>query len=196
MATRRTAQNPMPREQGAFLDAIIRNPDDDTVRLVYADWLQENGDEERAEFIRLQILLSSRHDILNRGEFEARALRRAYADWLQEKGERSRAGILRDHIRQSRLGDLEDHVIRHAYADWLQEAGKVERAAWHRPSFLLTRRDPLRDRAKLEARAARLLAGRRPDWPRIRSFCATASSLTRPRPEVAPFFSGSEAAPP
>jgi uncharacterized protein (TIGR02996 family) len=38
-----------------FLRAICENPEDDTVRLVYADWLQENGDEDRAEFIRLQI---------------------------------------------------------------------------------------------------------------------------------------------
>ena len=40
-----------------FLKAICENPDDDTVRLVYADWLDENGDPERAEFIRLQIAL-------------------------------------------------------------------------------------------------------------------------------------------
>jgi uncharacterized protein (TIGR02996 family) len=38
-----------------FLRAICANPEDDTVRLVYADWLDENGDAERAEFIRLQI---------------------------------------------------------------------------------------------------------------------------------------------
>ncbi len=38
-----------------FLAAIVANPDDDTLRLVYADWLEENGDAERAEFIRLQI---------------------------------------------------------------------------------------------------------------------------------------------
>ena len=39
----------------ALLAAIIANPDDDTPRLIYADWLQENGDEDRAEFIRLQL---------------------------------------------------------------------------------------------------------------------------------------------
>ena len=42
-------------EQRAFWAAIRANPDDDTVRLVYADWLEENGDEARAEFIRVQI---------------------------------------------------------------------------------------------------------------------------------------------
>src|SRR5262245_52917155 len=41
-------------EREAFLRAICKNPDDDTPRLVFADWLQENGEEERAEFIRVQ----------------------------------------------------------------------------------------------------------------------------------------------
>lgn len=39
----------------SFLRAICENPDDDAPRLIYADWLDENGDADRAEFIRLQI---------------------------------------------------------------------------------------------------------------------------------------------
>ncbi len=42
-------------ERAAFIDAILDNPADDTARLVFADWLQENGEPERAEFIRVQI---------------------------------------------------------------------------------------------------------------------------------------------
>src|SRR4051794_12655583 len=38
-----------------FLDDIVANIDDDTPRLVYADWLVENGQDERAEFIRVQV---------------------------------------------------------------------------------------------------------------------------------------------
>jgi uncharacterized protein (TIGR02996 family) len=38
-----------------FLEHIVANIDDDTPRLVYADWLSENGREERAEFIRVQV---------------------------------------------------------------------------------------------------------------------------------------------
>jgi uncharacterized protein (TIGR02996 family) len=38
-----------------FLSAICADPADDTARLVYADWLQENGEPERAEFIRVQV---------------------------------------------------------------------------------------------------------------------------------------------
>jgi len=41
-----------------FLAAIIDRPDDDLPRLVYADYLEESGDEERAEFIRLQCELA------------------------------------------------------------------------------------------------------------------------------------------
>ena len=41
--------------EGSFLEDIIAHIDDDTPRLVYADWLMENGHDERAEFIRVQI---------------------------------------------------------------------------------------------------------------------------------------------
>ena len=46
--------------QDAFLHDILANPTDDAVRLIYADWLQEEGGPgaaARAEFIRLQIRL-------------------------------------------------------------------------------------------------------------------------------------------
>jgi uncharacterized protein (TIGR02996 family) len=39
----------------ALLAAVVASPDDDLPRLVYADWCEENGEPERAEFIRLQI---------------------------------------------------------------------------------------------------------------------------------------------
>ena len=38
----------------AFLGDIIENIDDDTPRLVFADWLEDDGDLARAEFIRIQ----------------------------------------------------------------------------------------------------------------------------------------------
>jgi len=46
------------RDELAFLRSITADPSDDTVRLVYADWLEEHGKSERAEFIRVQIELS------------------------------------------------------------------------------------------------------------------------------------------
>jgi uncharacterized protein (TIGR02996 family) len=39
----------------SFLDAIVANIDDDGPRLQYADWLDEQGDRGRAEFIRVQV---------------------------------------------------------------------------------------------------------------------------------------------
>ena len=43
-------------EEAAFLRALFDAPDDDAVRLVYADWLQER-DDPRAEFLRLDCQL-------------------------------------------------------------------------------------------------------------------------------------------
>ena len=45
-------------DQVAFLNAIHDNPDDDTPRLVYADWLEEHGEPDRAEFIRVGVELA------------------------------------------------------------------------------------------------------------------------------------------
>jgi uncharacterized protein (TIGR02996 family) len=43
------------KEQDALLAAVLDAPDDDAPRLVYADWLDEHGQPDRAEFIRVQI---------------------------------------------------------------------------------------------------------------------------------------------
>ena len=42
----------------SFLEDIRRHPEDDAPRLVYADWLDEHDEPERAEFIRLQCELA------------------------------------------------------------------------------------------------------------------------------------------
>jgi len=39
----------------AFLDTIIADIDNDAPRLIYSDWLEEEGDSDRAEFIRVQV---------------------------------------------------------------------------------------------------------------------------------------------
>ncbi|MFO0929626.1 MAG: SUMF1/EgtB/PvdO family nonheme iron enzyme [Gemmataceae bacterium] len=43
--------------EAAFLDAIRERPEDDSSWLVLADWLEENGQPERSELARLQVLL-------------------------------------------------------------------------------------------------------------------------------------------
>lgn len=45
----------MTDDELALLRTIREHPDADLPRLVYADWLEERGDPDRAEFIRLQV---------------------------------------------------------------------------------------------------------------------------------------------
>jgi uncharacterized protein (TIGR02996 family) len=46
-----------PRES-AFLRSILDDPDDNTSRLVFADWLEEVGQADKAQFVRLEVELS------------------------------------------------------------------------------------------------------------------------------------------
>src|SRR5689334_8936314 len=45
-------------DRDALHKAICENPDEDTPRLAFADFLQEQGETERAEFIRDQLALA------------------------------------------------------------------------------------------------------------------------------------------
>lgn len=47
-------------ERLAFCRAIASEPDDDTRRLAFADWCEENGEPDRAKLIRLQFRLHER----------------------------------------------------------------------------------------------------------------------------------------
>jgi uncharacterized protein (TIGR02996 family) len=78
----------------ALLRAIIDNPADEVARLVFADWLDEHGEADRAEFIRVQVEAArapcghDRAEALRRqgGGAECRtcALRRREHDLLSE----------------------------------------------------------------------------------------------------------------
>jgi uncharacterized protein (TIGR02996 family) len=72
----------------ALLRAICENPAEDTPRLAYADWLQENGRPERAEFIRLQCEawgLCPAYPTVTAARTRASALLREYRDrWFDE----------------------------------------------------------------------------------------------------------------
>ena len=51
-------QNETPyNPEQAFWDAISKDLADDTPRLIYADWLDENGEEEIAKYVRLWVRL-------------------------------------------------------------------------------------------------------------------------------------------
>jgi uncharacterized protein (TIGR02996 family) len=74
-------------DEDALMRAVIADPDDDAPRLIFADWLDENGQCERAEFIRVQIALAEmatndeRRPELRR--CERRLLRRWGNRWTQ-----------------------------------------------------------------------------------------------------------------
>jgi uncharacterized protein (TIGR02996 family) len=54
----------------SLLRTIIDQPDDDTARLIYADWLEEQGQQARSEFIRVQVEAT---DLFRRGHNLPRA---------------------------------------------------------------------------------------------------------------------------
>jgi uncharacterized protein (TIGR02996 family) len=68
-----------------FLEDIVAHPEDDAVRLIFADWLEEH-DDPRGELIHVQIELTrlSPHDERRRG------LRRRERDLLAQYGDRWR----------------------------------------------------------------------------------------------------------
>jgi uncharacterized protein (TIGR02996 family) len=71
-------------QHDAFLEAILEAPDDDAERLIFADWLTEQGDP-RGDFIRLQIHLARHPDDPQRftlARREKQLLAQHRPDWL------------------------------------------------------------------------------------------------------------------
>jgi len=108
-------------EEG-FLRAIAEAPEDDTPRLVYADWLEEHGEGERAEFIRLQVE-SDRTDVYDPrsvefADREAELLARHEKKWLTR---------LKPHLAEwkFRRGLLDEVTVRVEML--LKHAGKLAR---------------------------------------------------------------------
>jgi len=77
----------------ALLDAILRSPGDDELRLVYADLLEEEGDTVRAELIRAQLAAASASDA-----DAARASQRA--ETLEARYGPQLAGVIASHARR------------------------------------------------------------------------------------------------
>ncbi len=64
-------------EREALIAAVLADPDDDLPRLVYADWLDEQGEPAPARFIRAQIALAA----LPEWDPQSAALRRTQGEW-------------------------------------------------------------------------------------------------------------------
>ncbi len=45
-------------ERRALLDDVLADPADDVARLIFADWLDDGGEHDRAEFIRCQVAVA------------------------------------------------------------------------------------------------------------------------------------------
>ena len=95
------------KDRDALLAAILAAPDDDTPRLVYADWLDEHGskeDSDRAELVRLQYEISSWGQISNEDRHEAASIlerRRRYNFALLKANSRA-AKLAREQILLAR----------------------------------------------------------------------------------------------
>src|SRR5437762_1706115 len=110
----------MSAEQ-AFLQEIVEDPDDDAVRLIYADWLEDHGNAPRAEFIRTQIELAGmKEDDPRREDFAAREadlLAEHEAEWVGPLCERLlgwyfKRGFLDDiHVEAENVLKEDDRLL-------------------------------------------------------------------------------------
>jgi uncharacterized protein (TIGR02996 family) len=55
-------------ERAALFRAVLDNPDEDTPRLTFADWLATNGEPHRAAFIRTQVALAQIPSVTRAGD--------------------------------------------------------------------------------------------------------------------------------
>jgi uncharacterized protein (TIGR02996 family) len=90
----------MSTEPG-LIEAIRQQPADNALRLVFADWLEEHGRTERAEFIRLQVALADPPD----DWAEYRALRAREAALVKQHGQKwfgplKKLGVSQWHLRR------------------------------------------------------------------------------------------------
>ncbi|HYT94378.1 MAG TPA: TIGR02996 domain-containing protein [Gemmataceae bacterium] len=105
-------------EEANLLHAIVEQPEDDGVRLVYADWLEEHGRPERADFIRLQIELARLPmDDPRRLDLEER---------LSENGKRPPPT---DRLTPPRL-DARPCFVTGRQADWRRELPSLPGIIW------------------------------------------------------------------
>ena len=123
-------------DRDTLLAAIVAHPDEDTPRLMYADWLQENGQPERAEFIRIQCAPDADEaaeerafelEERNRGRWLARMPQFSEARWGFQRGFPERLEA------DSELFLL--HYKAFARVPWLRFLHLYGLASWHIRDF-------------------------------------------------------------
>jgi uncharacterized protein (TIGR02996 family) len=132
-------------EERGFLKAILERPDDDTRKLVYADWLEEHGDP-RGEYLRLMVKVRQervvteeqrrRHDELSAELAELRT--QQMQAWGAGRGDspESDGRLRRMNELECQLADL-SREMRQAVPARLQEL-----AATFDPNWLAVVSDP------------------------------------------------------
>jgi uncharacterized protein (TIGR02996 family) len=170
-----------------LLAAVLRDPDDEAVRLVYADWLEERGDP-RGEFIRVQCELAridaARPVILSAHTSCSWGMWEALADAVDVPGraelEAREAALLEEH-EDEWAGDLSDLGVN----DWEFRRGFVECITLPAENYLenaaaLARVAPLRDVEveEIDGRIADLAA--LPELGRLRSLALHGSQQDEP----------------
>lgn len=80
--TCKPGEGPSSPDEEAFLRAIRRRPADNAARLVYADWLEERGDDRRAEYARVLCRWIAGHPAADRQLIRReRELRKGLGRW-------------------------------------------------------------------------------------------------------------------
>lgn len=138
---------PIPTEVRSFFRAIKENPDDDAPRLIFADWLQEQGDDAtaaRGEYLRLCVLrhrLSSddaNYSLLKRREGELFTEHRWM--WLGPLRDAARAwaferGMIQIAVQAEQLTTSETFLTPHFVE--LNKGLRVELRKWARTAAAL-----------------------------------------------------------
>jgi len=103
-----------------FVRTLLADPSNDTLRLAYADWLEERGDA-RAEYLRLEAELANPElRDQHRARLEGRRLEihvavdpRRYLEWLEEPGgTRAECEAVEDALLDMERADLQRHSMR------------------------------------------------------------------------------------
>lgn len=107
----------MSNDEMTFLTAIRGNPADDLPRLIYADWLDEHGHAQKAEYLRL---VTEMHRLFNRLDEVRDGLS---VGWTAEVTPYCRVVLLRVPERQN-IDDAA-HVIRRETGCTQQQAEAI-----------------------------------------------------------------------
>jgi uncharacterized protein (TIGR02996 family) len=170
-----------------FIQAIRDEPDDDAPRLVYADWLEDQGESARAEFIRVQceltrgvrdrgrsleLLRRLRQLVLLHREEWLGGLARWAPDAIFERGFIDRVALRASTFLEHAGEILAEHPINRVA---LREAAEEIRDLAACPDLAHLHTLELLDSSLTDARAAALAAS--PWFERLRALVLSRSSI-------------------